>query len=116
MIAVFLLVVPCPGMAARDGESDEPKSVSSAPKKIGGLLFDFDEGVEIEEGPGGSVYVRSNREYMQKKFKEIENRFHALENRVANLESKVPSAGGSQDTKQEESQDGAPLGPRVLSA
>ncbi len=56
-------------------------------QQIGGLLFDVDEGVKVEQGPGGSVYMKSNREFMQDQFKEMDKRLENLEDRVGELES-----------------------------
>ena len=85
-VFLFILPVLLPARAAEKREDDDtPQKYTS--RQVGGLLFDMDEGVAVEEGPGGSVYVKSNREYMQKKFKEIDKRFEALESRVASLES-----------------------------
>jgi hypothetical protein len=61
-----------------DDKTTETHQEKSAPKNIGGLLFDVDEGVEIQKGVGGSVYVKSNREYMQQKFREIEARLQLI--------------------------------------
>jgi hypothetical protein len=72
--------------------SDDTNTKSSS-KQVGGLLFDVDEGVEIQQGPGGSVYLKSNREYMEQKFKMIDARFKDLSTRIENLEkllSKLP--------------------------
>jgi hypothetical protein len=68
--------------------TDQPDVKKNTVKNIGGLLFDVDEGVDVEKGPGGSVYVKSNKDYMQKKFTEIEQRFNSMEMRVAALEGK----------------------------
>ena len=65
---------------------EESKSKSST-QKVGGLLFDVDEGVKVEQGPGGSVYVKSNKEYMQQKLEEIEMRLQSLDERVTELET-----------------------------
>lgn len=74
-------------LPAAFGETEEEAEQASGPKQIGGLLFDFDEGVEIKKGPGGSVYVESNREFMQNKFRTIDSRFEELEKRIEHLES-----------------------------
>ncbi len=74
--------------------SAEEQNKKSSTQQIGGLLFDVDEGVKVEQGPGGSVYMKSNREYMQSKFNEIEERFKDLEQRISLLEAQSGSQGG----------------------
>ena len=129
--ALFLLIflalfVPGPARAAED------QTKKSTIQKVGGLLFDVDEGVEIEKGPGGSVYVKSNREYMQQKFEQIDQNFKLLDERIHVLESKVGelSAKAKGDAAGSNSGDGEsaapqespgartanPLGRRVLSS
>ena len=66
----------------------EDQTKKTTTQQIGGLLFDVDEGVKVEQGPGGSVYVKSNREYMQEKFESIEKRLEDLEERIDKLEGK----------------------------
>lgn len=80
----------------------EADTKKSSPQQVGGLLFDMDEGAEIEQGPGGSVYVKSNREYLQKKFADIETRLLELEQRTAALENKLRALGddGSEEKKE----------------
>ena len=70
-----------PSFAADD------KSKSSTTQQVGGLLFEMDEGVKVEQGPGGSVYVKSNKEYMQEKLKTIDQRLEDIEKRLTLLES-----------------------------
>lgn len=79
--------------------ADESSSVSkkNSTQQVGGLLFDMDEGAKIEQGPGGSVYVKSNKEYMQQKFADIEGRLAASEARITELENKLKSLAGSAD-------------------
>jgi hypothetical protein len=67
---------------------EKPDTKKATTQNVGGLLFDVDEGVKVEQGPGGSVYVKSNREYMQQKFEEIDQRLSSLEERLARLELK----------------------------
>jgi hypothetical protein len=78
-IVVGSILISCVSLHA-----EEKKSTV---QNVGGLLFEFDEGVEIEKGGGGSVYVKSNREYMEKKFKEIDARFTDLEQRLERIEN-----------------------------
>lgn len=59
------------------------------PTEVGGLKFDMDEGVKIRQGPGGSVYVESNREYMQRKFRRYERTFEDHDARIEKLETLV---------------------------
>ncbi len=84
-----LLFVPFLNPAAFAEENTDKKSST---QNIGGLLFDVDEGVKVEQGPGGSVYVKSNREFMQEKFQQIESKLLELENRVKQLEAKGAAA------------------------
>ncbi len=92
-----------PKAFAADSSASDDKTQNSATQQVGGLLFDVDEGVKVEQGPGGSVYVKSNRETMQEKFKEIEHRLSTLEERVNQLESgasgksKKSSSGSPED-------------------
>ena len=90
----------------------------------------MDEGVKIEHGPGGSVYLKSNREYMQDKFKSVDEKIEGLEKRVGLLEAalakekvedKNPDAvktAEQKDSNKENTgigtQNGAPGGKRVL--
>lgn len=85
LVLVFFLlsVLRTPYSVASD---DEKPELSTLPRQVGGLLFDYDEGVDIEQGPGGSVYVKSNRDYIQKKFREIAERFDEMEARLTVLE------------------------------
>lgn len=82
-LLLTLSLCPMPMLWAAEAAKDEAKK---QPQNVGGLLFDVDEGVEIEQGPGGSVYMKSNREFMQDKFTEIERRMAAFEERLAKLE------------------------------
>ena len=66
-------------------EDEAGKSLNTI-QEVDGLFFDVDEGVKVEKGSGGSVYIRSNREYMKNKFKSIDRRFQALEERLTELE------------------------------
>ena len=72
--------------------NQDSSSSKSTTQKIGGLLFDVDEGVKVEQGSGGSVYVKSNKEYMQQKLKEIDARLQDLEERVTKVEGRLKSA------------------------
>lgn len=67
--------------------ASDDKTKNSTTQQVGGLLFDVDEGVKIEHGPGGSVYLKSNREYMQEKLKSMDGKIEALEKRINRLES-----------------------------
>ena len=77
--------------------ADDNSSVSkkNSTQQVGGLLFDMDDGAKIEKGPGGSVYIKSNKEYMQQKFSDTESRLTQLEERVTELENKLKSPGGA---------------------
>ncbi len=90
-------------------EKSEAETKKAAAQQVGGLLFDMDEGVKIEQGPGGSVYVKSNREYMQQKFAEIENRLTGLEERMDKLEKAA-------EQKLEDAADAEESGRKVLMA
>jgi hypothetical protein len=81
------------GNLAAYSEEDQTKKATT--QQIGGLLFDVDEGVKVEQGPGGSVYVKSNREYMQEKFESIERKLSDFEERLQKLEGTAPEAGES---------------------
>lgn len=92
LVFIYLfLVMPCYTQA------EDPAHVSkkNETQQVGGLLFDVDEGSKIEKGPGGSVYVKSNREYMQQKFSDIETKLSELEARTAELENKLKSLAGT---------------------
>ena len=86
-MALSFLFLSAPSWAA----SEETPAKKTATQNIGGLLFDVDEGVKVEQGPGGSVYMKSNREFMQEKFAEIDRKLSDFENRIAKLESKKNS-------------------------
>lgn len=70
---------------AAEGE----KTKKSTTQQIGGLLFDVDEGVKLEQGAGGSVYMKSNKEYMQEKITDIETRLTQLETKAGDFESRI---------------------------
>lgn len=89
LFSVLLVVLPCMSVSAVEEEEAEV-SKSSSVQHVGGLLFDVDEGVKIEKGGGGSVYVKSNREEMQQKFRGIEKRFDSIENRLTEIEKSLP--------------------------
>jgi hypothetical protein len=75
---------------------EERPAKKATTQNVGGLLFDVDEGVKVEQGPGGSVYMKSNREFMQEKFAEIDRKLSDFEKRIAQLESgKVSKESGS---------------------
>lgn len=100
--------------------ASEDVQEDSSPQNIGGLLFDFDEGVAIEEGPGGSVYVKSNKEFMKKKFREIDRKLADLESRLQTLEEKaldelVKSDNGETEQASKVSIGATAEGRRVLS-
>ena len=67
----------------------DDKTKNATTQQVGGLLFDVDEGVKIEHGPGGSVYVKSNREYIQEKFKTIDEKMESLEKRLTLVETQL---------------------------
>ena len=69
--------------ADKDSGSSKKKTI----QQVGGLYFDVDEGVKIEQGSGGSVYMKSNRDFMQSKFEQIDNRFASIEDRLSRVES-----------------------------
>ena len=100
------------GISYLYAEEGKPKNAST--QQVGGLLFDVDEGVKVEKGGGGSVYIKSNREYMEEKFKEIDGRLETLEKRVDKLEAGSRNMGKSTDKKsaQENTEDNS--GKRVL--
>ena len=85
LLAFFIILMP--PLARATDEEKKDTSEKYTKQNVGGLLFDVDEGVKIQKGPGGSVYVESNREFMQRKFKEMDAKFDTLEKRVAKLES-----------------------------
>ena len=78
---IIFMLMPGPSLFAAD---DKTKNATT--QQIGGLLFDVDEGVKVEQGPGGSVYVKSNREEMQEKFKAIDSRLETIEKRTEDVE------------------------------
>ncbi len=90
--------------------SAEDKNKNSSTQQVGGLLFDVDEGVKIEHGPGGSVYVKSNREYMQEKFKSLDGKIALIEQRLDRLES----AAAAKSKKETEDAASAESAKRVL--
>lgn len=105
------------GFGVQGGEAwaAQEETKKAATQQVGGLLFDVDEGVKIEQGPGGSVYLKSNRETMEQKFKDIEQRFEALEGRVKTLETALkPPASASEKESAEDSKDVKSGGRRVL--
>lgn len=77
---------------------------NTATQNIGGLLFDVDEGVKVEQGPGGSVYVKSNREYMQDKFAEIDRKLADFEKRITGLEERKKRKAAEEEKKEENRQ------------
>ena len=88
LFSVFMMaLLPAMGLSA---EEEAEVAKSSSVQNVGGLLFEVDEGVKIEKGGGGSVYVKSNREEMQQKFREIEKRFESIENRLLEIENSLP--------------------------
>lgn len=98
-LTLFLFMFLSSFYSAR-AEKSEAETKKAAAQQVGGLLFDMDEGVKIEQGPGGSVYVKSNREYMQQKFAEIESRLTGLEERMDKLEkSAVKELAGEADAE-----------------
>ena len=101
-ISIFLCTA-CGNRVLRASEEKESDSKKGTTQNVGGLLFDVDEGVKVEQGPGGSVYVKSNREYMQGKFDEIDQKIADFEKRIALLESdpKKPGTNSSDSEKQE---------------
>lgn len=80
-LILLMAIFPCRSLFA-----SEDKTKNATTQQVGGLLFDVDEGVKIEHGPGGSVYLKSNREYMQDKFKGVDEKMEALEKRLDSLE------------------------------
>lgn len=86
-LLVLFAVTHVPSLYSAEQKKQEPAK-KIATQNIGGLLFDVDEGVKVEQGPGGSVYMKSNKEYMQEKLSQIDQRFSELEARVARLEEK----------------------------
>ena len=84
---------------------EEVRTKKTTTQSVGGLLFDVDEGVKVEQGAGGSVYVKSNREYMQEKFAALDQKIKGLEERVALLEShqtktKTQEKAAKEDSRQ----------------
>ena len=104
----FIAVILIAGIASPGILSGAEETKKSSTQQVGGLLFDVDEGVKIEQGPGGSVYLKSNREHMEQKFKEIDQRFENLESRVKKLEAAAASGSKKEDSE------GSPGGRRVL--
>jgi hypothetical protein len=85
---LLLMMLTCVMSAPGFGEEPEETSVKkTTTQNVGGLLFDVDEGVKVEQGPGGSVYLKSNREFMQEKFSEIERKLEQLHLRLVRLET-----------------------------
>ena len=83
---IFILCLSLTILCARPLFADD-KTKNSSTQHVGGLLFDMDEGVKVEQGPGGSVYVKSNREYMQEKFKSLDEKIENIEKRLLLLEA-----------------------------
>lgn len=94
--------------------ADDTVSKKNSTQQIGGLLFDMDEGAKIEQGPGGSVYVKSNKEYMQQKFSEIETQLSSLEARTTELENKLKALAGGPEKSSEETPGKDSSGRQVL--
>lgn len=82
---------------------DEVQTKKTTTQRVGGLLFDVDEGVKVEQGAGGSVYVKSNREYMQEKFSDMERKFQDLEGRVTALETKQKKTSADEKSSKDDS-------------
>lgn len=91
------LLVPHAAVILAASDDETSGTQKTAAKQVGGLLFDVDEGVKIEQGPGGSVYMKSNRDFMQEKFQDIDRRLADLEKRIGSLESKTNSAALAAD-------------------
>ena len=83
-------------------DTDE-KTHNSSTQQVGGLLFDVDEGVKIEKGGGGSIYLKSNRLTMEEKFKLIEKRLQGMEERLGNVEEKMRKIEQKKEKKAESS-------------
>mgnify|MGYP002374848406 CR=1 FL=1 len=107
--SIFLFMLFAHPLAGWTADSGSKKTV----QKVGGLLFDVDDGVKIEEGSGGSVYMHSNREFMQSKFDSIETRFSELESRVQRLEKQLKEAKPGESTLTAENPQ-SPEGRKVL--
>lgn len=105
MVLFIFMTRPLACLFAADNEEAGTKKVSA--QQVGGLLFDVDEGVDIQKGPGGSVYLKSNREFMKNTLESLESRIQTLEEKVKKLESgktvkpaeTKSSAGTSSDTE-----------------
>jgi hypothetical protein len=97
MLSLFFHAKPVPAEEDETGDAKKTKA-----QNVGGLLFDVDEGVKIEQGPGGSVYLKSNREYMQEKFGQIDQRLADLEERMTQWESAKKSKASPGSVSQEE--------------
>ncbi len=90
LLAVLsILLCHAPQLMAAE---EDVRTKKTTTQSVGGLLFDVDEGVKVEQGAGGSVYVKSNREYMQEKFAALDRKLQGLEERVTALESKHEKA------------------------
>ncbi len=85
---IFLLVCSSNFLYAED-----EKAKRTSTQQVGGLLFDVDEGVKIEQGPGGSVYMKSNKEFMQQRLDEIDQKILNLDARLAAIERALESVG-----------------------
>lgn len=106
LFCLFIFLLWNPGLL----RADDQDAKKSATQQIGGLLFDVDEGVKVEKGPGASVYVKSNREYMQEKFLEIDKHFKDLEQRISLLELQ----SGVKKEKESKAEETDSSGRRVL--
>ena len=106
MVSLFLCLSIMGTRILWAAEKEDTSSSKSTTQNVDGLYFDVDEGVKIEKGPGGSVYVKSNREYMQAKFEELDHRLADLEARVVRLEQKSenPSASPSPQNGKKETE------------
>lgn len=109
-------VILCFNAVAGLPTGDEDEQEKSSVVQVGGLLFDMDEGVKIEQGGGGSVYVQSNREYMQNKFRDIEMKFEEIDDRLTKIEKKLAIEEIPLDEESAKEQTPEPAGGRVLTS
>ncbi len=87
-LSVCLLFFSFFAAYAADTKKETPAK-STTTQQIGGLLFDVDEGVKVEQGPGGSVYMKSNKEFMQERLSRIDQELLDLDQRVQAVEAKL---------------------------
>ena len=114
LLLFIFLCLALPMKSTRAENPAEDKTHKSSVQNVGGILFDVDEGVKVEEGPGGSVYVKSNREVMEQKFKKINRELEELSERLGKLEAVVFKDQTKPEAKKQAAREGEGANRRVL--